>query len=67
MSTDTHEKCFKVLRNLRFDWTQDPEIVRNERLTTIGLESEYLKTDLELFKFFIKSYIKIWKKNIDHS
>jgi len=67
MSTDTHEKCFKVLRNLRFDWTQDPEIVRNERLTTIGLESEYLKTDLELFKFFIKSYIKIWKKYIDHS
>jgi len=30
MSTDTHEKCYKVLRSLRFDWTQDPEIVLNE-------------------------------------
>ena len=52
MSTDTHEKCYKVLRSLRFDWTQDPEIVLNERLNTIGLESEYLKTDLELIKVF---------------
>jgi len=49
MSTDAHEKCSKVLRILRFDWTQDLEIVLNERLQTIGLESEYLKTDLELF------------------
>jgi len=32
MSTDTHEKCSKVFCNLRFDWTQDPEIVLNERL-----------------------------------
>jgi len=52
MSTVTHEKCSKVLRSLRFDWTQDPEIVLNERLKTIGLESEYLKTDLEVFKVF---------------
>jgi len=52
MSTDAHEKCSKVLRNLRFDWTQDHEIVLNERLKTICLESEYLKTDLELFKVF---------------
>jgi len=33
MSTDTRETFSKVLRNLRFDWTQDPEIVLNERLT----------------------------------
>ena len=50
--TAAHEKCSKALRSLRFDWTQDPEIVLNERLKTIGLESEYLKTDLELFKVF---------------
>ena len=37
---------------MHFDWTQDPEIVLNERLKTISLESEYLKTDLELFKVF---------------
>jgi len=52
MSTNTHEKCSKVLRSLRFDKTQDPEIALNERLKTIGLESECLKTDLELFKVF---------------
>ena len=52
MSTDAHEKCSKVLHSLRFDWTQDHEIVLNERLKTICLESEYLKTDLELFKVF---------------
>jgi len=52
MSTYAHEKCSKVLCNLHFDWTQDPEIVLNEKLKTIGLESEYLKTDLELFKVF---------------
>jgi len=52
MSTGGHEKCSKVLRSLRFDWTQGPEIVLNERLKTIGLESEYLKTDLELFEVF---------------
>jgi len=52
MSTDAHEKCSKVLRSLRFDWTQDPEIVLNEKLKTIGLESEYLETDWELFKVF---------------
>jgi len=50
--TAAHEKCSKALRSLRFDWTQDPEIALNERLKTIGLESEYLKTDLELFKVF---------------
>jgi len=52
MSTNAHEKCSKVLRSLRFDWTQDNEIVLNERLKTIGLESVYVKTDLELFKVF---------------
>jgi len=52
MSTDAHEKRSKVFRSLRFDWTQDPEIVLNKKLKTIGLESEYLVTDLELFKVF---------------
>jgi len=52
MPANTHGKCSKVLRNLRIDWTQDPEIVLNERLKTISLESEYLKTDLKLFKVF---------------
>ena len=42
-------KFSKALRNLRFDWTQDPEVVLSERLKTIGLESEHLKIDPELF------------------
>ena len=49
MSTQIYYKCSKALRNLRFDWTQDPEVVLRERLKTVGLESEYLKTDPELF------------------
>jgi len=52
MSKDTHNKCSKVLRNLRFDWVQDPEVVLNEKLKTVDLTSEYLETDLELFKVF---------------
>jgi len=30
MSTDTRDKCSKVLRKLCFDWVQDPEVVLNE-------------------------------------
>jgi len=52
MPTDTHDKRSKVLRRLRFDWIQDPEVVLNECLKTVGLESEYLETDFELFEVF---------------
>ena len=52
MLTDAHEECSKVLRSLRFDWTQDPKVVLNETLKTVGLEYEYLETDLELFRVF---------------
>jgi len=31
MSTHVHDKCLKALRKLRFDWTQDPEVVLSER------------------------------------
>jgi len=37
---------------LRFDWIQDPEVVLDEKLKTVGLECEYLETDPELFKVF---------------
>jgi len=50
--TAAHEKCSKVLRSLRFHWAKYPEVVLNERLKAIGWESEYLETDLELFKVF---------------
>jgi len=50
--TDIHDKCSKVLRSLRFEWIQDPEVVLNECLKTVGLESEYLETYFELFEVF---------------
>ena len=50
--TTAHDRCSRALRNLRFDWIQDPEVVLSERLKDVGLESEYLETDLELFKVF---------------
>jgi len=49
-----HNRCSKALRFLRFDWIQDPEEVLNEKLKTVGLESEYLETDLNLFEVFRK-------------
>jgi len=49
-----NNRSSKVLRFLCFDWIQDPEEVLNEKLKTVGLESEYLETDLKLFEFFRK-------------
>jgi len=39
MSTQIYYKCSKALRNLRFDWTQNPDVGLSERLKTVGLES----------------------------
>jgi len=50
--TAAHVKCSKALCNLRFDWVQDPEVVLDEKLQVVDLESEYLETDLELSKIF---------------
>ena len=50
-------KCFKVLRSLRFDETQDPEIVLNGRVKTIGLKSQYL-----INVFYQKAISKLGKK-----
>ena len=52
--TDAHERCSRVLRNLRFDWIQDPERVLDEKLNIVGLEYEHLETDLELFEVYRK-------------
>ena len=62
--TAAHEKCSEVFRSLRFHWTQDPEIVLNERLKTIGLKSEYLGTDLELFNVFHQNAISKFEKRV---
>jgi len=57
--TDAHAECFKVLRSLRFDWIQDPIVVLDEKLQTVGLTADYLKTEQELFKVF---HNKLYRK-----
>jgi len=47
--TDVHDRCSKVLCNLRFDWIQNPEVVLSEGLKAVSLNSAYLKTNSELF------------------
>jgi len=50
--TNAQGKCFHVLRNLRFNWMQDPEVVLSEALKTIDLDLDYLKTNPELFEIY---------------
>jgi len=52
MSADAHRRCSEAIRFLHFNWFQNPEVILNERLQTVGLNSEYLKNDPELFKIF---------------
>jgi len=52
MSTDAHERCSKAIRSLRFNWIQNPEVILNEKLQIVGLNSDYLKNDPELFEVF---------------
>jgi len=52
MSTDSHKSCSRAIRFLRFNWIQYPEEILNEKLQTVGLNSDYLKNDPELFEVF---------------
>ena len=52
MSTDIHDRCFRTIRFLRFNWVQNPEVLFNETLQTVGLNSDYLRNDPELFEVF---------------
>ena len=52
--TNVHDRCSRALRDLHFDWTQDPEVVLSEILKTIDLETDYLKTDSELFEGYCR-------------
>jgi len=44
--------CFRVIRSLCFNWIQNPEVILNEKLQTVALNSDYLKNDPELFEEF---------------
>jgi len=52
--TNVQEKCLHVLRDLRCNWIQDPEVALSEALKTIGLDSDYLKTNPELLEIYRK-------------
>jgi len=52
--TSVQEKCLHVLRDLRCNWIQDPEVALSEALKTISLDSDYLKTNPELFEIYRK-------------
>jgi len=54
MPTDIHHKCFRAIRSLHFNWVQNPVVVLDKKLQTIGLNSDYLKKDPGLFEVFRK-------------
>jgi len=60
--TNAQEKCFHVLRNLHFNWMQDPEVVLSEALKSIDLDSDYLKTKPELFEIHHRQLHRRFKK-----
>ena len=63
MSIDAHDRCSRAIQSLRFNWIQNPETMLEERLQTVGLRSEYLKSDPELFEVFRKKlYCKLNKR-----
>jgi len=39
----------------------------DEKLKTLGLTAEYLKTDQQLLRCFMTNYIETWKKVSSHS
>jgi len=38
MSTDAHKRCSEAIRVLRFDWFQNPEVILNQQLPTVGFK-----------------------------
>jgi len=52
MPTDAHKRCSRAIRFLRSNWIQNPEVALNEKLQTVGLSSDYLKYDPDLFEVF---------------
>ena len=54
MPTEVHNKCCRAIRSLRFNRIQNPEVVLDKKLQTIGFNSDYLKKDPGLFEIFRK-------------
>ena len=60
--TNVQEKFLNVLRDLCCNWMQDPEVVLNEAIKTIDLDSDYLRTNPELFEIYRKQLYRCLKK-----
>jgi len=54
MSIDAHDRCSRAIRFLLLNWIQNPELILNEKLQTVGLNSDYLKNDHKLFEVFLR-------------
>jgi len=52
MPTGAHKRCSRAIRFLHFNLIQNPEGILNEKLQTVGLNSDYLKNYPELFEVF---------------
>jgi len=50
MAATSHDRCLQVLQKLRVNWTRNPEDVLDKNLKIVGLETEILKTDVQLLK-----------------
>jgi len=63
MWINIHDRCSKAVRTLRFNWIQHPEVILNEKLQTVCLNSDYLKNYPELFEvFWRKLYRRLNKR-----
>jgi len=62
--TNVQEKCLQVLRDLHVNWMQDPVVILSEALKTIGLDSDYLTTNPELFEIYRRRLYRRLTKNI---
>jgi len=58
MSIEIHDKCFRAIRSSRFNWVQNPAVMLDKKLQTIGLNLDYLKKILDCLGYVENSCIE---------
>jgi len=66
MAATSHDRCLQVLQKLRINWTRNPEDVLDKNLKIVGLETEILKTDVQLLKNSKESCTVAWVRSMVH-
>jgi len=62
--TAAHEKCFKALRSLRFNWIQDAEVALDKKNWRLLVSNQNnWKQIRNYLQFFTKSCISVWKES----